>query len=77
MKIKSYFLTPPFVYYYKYHIFTGEGAGRIFCGDAGHFSYEEINYVKPGHNYGWNFREGGDCVRDDICAGGEYGFRQM
>jgi len=37
--------------------------GRIFVGDVGWFSWEEVNLIRPGGNYGWPFYEGkGDGV---------------
>ena len=34
---------------------------RLFVGDVGHLSWEEINEVLPGKNYGWGAREGMHC----------------
>ncbi|XP_045213312.2 uncharacterized protein LOC123564080 [Mercenaria mercenaria] len=41
---------------------------RIFCGDVGVETYEEVNIVKKKANYGWNIKEGTsnfcpDCLR--------------
>jgi len=37
---------------------TGEGAGRVFCGDVGQGSYEEIDIIEVGGNHGWRVFEG-------------------
>ena len=37
----------------------------IIAAEVGQESYEEINVVKKGHNYGWNFLEG--LHRQDFC----------
>lgn len=34
---------------------------RLFVGDVGSFSYEEVNVVKKGGNYGWNVQEASSC----------------
>jgi len=41
--------------------------GRLFVADVGQSSYEEINVVERGGNYGWNVREGRSCFRADSC----------
>ena len=42
---------------------TGEGQGRIFCGDVGQGRYEEVDIVDKGKNYGWRIMEGNVCYR--------------
>ena len=32
--------------------------GDLFCGDVGDWSFEEINRIQPGANYGWPYLEG-------------------
>lgn len=39
--------------------FDGE---RLFVGDVGLASFEEINIVRKGGNYGWNVKEGYSCL---------------
>lgn len=41
--------------------------GRLFVADVGQSSYEEINIVERGGNYGWNVREGAHCFDADDC----------
>ncbi|XP_052272913.1 HHIP-like protein 1 isoform X2 [Dreissena polymorpha] len=37
---------------------TGEGKGRIVCGDVGQSNREEVNLIEKGANYGWKIKEG-------------------
>ncbi|MFO0973629.1 MAG: PQQ-dependent sugar dehydrogenase [Phycisphaerae bacterium] len=47
--------------------FDTAGAQRLFAGDVGQARREEVNIVVAGGNYGWNIREGSEClnVADD------------
>lgn len=44
--------------------FHGE---EFFVADVGQNSYEEINLVEAGGNYGWNVKEGANCFRNVSC----------
>ena len=41
--------------------------GRLFVGDVGQNSFEEVDLVEAGGNYGWNVREGTHCYRAADC----------
>ncbi|WP_137286528.1 PQQ-dependent sugar dehydrogenase [Halorussus salinisoli] len=41
--------------------------GRFFVADVGQSSYEEVNLVEKGGNYGWNVKEGTHCFGADDC----------
>lgn len=52
---------------------TGQGRGRIVCGDVGQSAFEELHVLKKGANYGWRAREGYACYDEDMCGNiGEY-----
>lgn len=42
--------------------------GDLFVADVGQSSWEEVNLVDRGGNYGWNIREGSACFRKRSCA---------
>lgn len=42
-----------------------QAGNRMFLGDIGEWQIEEINEIRPGHNYGWSHREGPFEVRAD------------
>lgn len=41
--------------------------GDLFVADVGERTYEEVNLVEKGGNYGWNIKEGTRCFREDDC----------
>ena len=42
--------------------------GDLFVGDVGQNSFEEIDRVTNGNNYGWNIREGANCFNANACV---------
>ena len=44
--------------------------GRLFAGDVGQDTTEEIDIVSAGKNYGWNWLEGTKCFRDNCSRRG-------
>ena len=41
--------------------------GRIWLGDVGENSWEEINIIRKGRNYGWPRMEGNECFSPSTC----------
>ena len=41
--------------------------GDMWAGDVGQNSFEEVDLIKPGRNYGWNVLEGFHCFRRSDC----------
>jgi hypothetical protein len=49
--------------------FDPAGTGEIFVGDVGQNSYEEIDLVVAGGNYGWAIKEATHCFDWDDFEG--------
>ena len=41
--------------------------GDLWAADVGQNQYEEVDLIRPGRNYGWNFMEGSKCFRPTNC----------
>ena len=42
--------------------------GRIFVGDVGRRTYEEISILEKGRNYAWPLKEGPLCLPEKNCS---------
>lgn len=47
--------------------FNFDSTGRMWCADVGQNSYEEINIIQRGKNYGWRIMEGNHCFNPNPC----------
>jgi len=47
--------------------FNFDSTGRMWCADVGQGSYEEIDIVEKGKNYGWRIMEGNSCFNPNPC----------
>ena len=43
--------------------------GNMWAADVGQDTWEEINRIENGKNYGWNIREGSRCFKTGECQG--------
>jgi glucose/arabinose dehydrogenase len=41
--------------------------GEMWAGDVGESSWEEVDRIVPGGNYGWNITEGRECLDSEEC----------
>jgi len=44
-----------------------DATGQLWAADVGEDTYEELDIVEPGRNYGWPFMEGPACYQPAVC----------
>ncbi len=52
------------------------GDGKMLSGDIGERNIEEVNLIEPGHDYGWNEREGTFVINPDFENNPQNGERE-
>ncbi len=52
------------------------GDGKMLSGDIGERNIEELNLIEPGHDYGWNEREGTFVINPDFENNPQNGERE-
>lgn len=49
-----------------------EVTGTLWTGDVGNFTWEEVDIIESGKNYGWPSKEGEECVYHKVTCPGDF-----